>query len=184
MISCLKTATNTIFLMTITPSTLADINDLFALYDAATAYQKTVNTKSWSGFERTLIEKEINENRHFKIMEGNDLVCSFVITFNDPVIWRDSENDKAIYLHRIATHPNFKGRSYVKKIVKWCKALAKESNIDFIRMDTHSGNERLNNYYIGCGFTHIGIREIEYTSDLPEHYKTGPFSLFEMKIIS
>ncbi|MBO3099941.1 GNAT family N-acetyltransferase [Gelidibacter pelagius] len=168
--------------MNISQSTLADINDIFTLYDAATAYQKTVNNKSWSGFDRALIEKEINENRHYKIMEGNEMASTFVVTFEDPVIWDNSDQDKAIYLHRIATDPNYRGRSYIKKIIEWSKSLAKERDIDFIRMDTHSGNDRLNSYYIRSGFVHKGIRDIEWTSDLPEHYKTGPFSLFEMKI--
>lgn len=168
--------------MNISPSTHSDINNIFKLYDAATAYQKTFNNKSWKGFESALIENEINEGRHFKIMEDDIIVCSFVITFEDPVIWKDSADEKAIYLHRIATHPNFRGRFYVKRIVEWTKALAKEKAIDYIRMDTHSGNTRLNQYYINSGFTYKGIREIEYTPDLPEHYKTGPFSLFEMKL--
>lgn len=168
--------------MNIIPSALSDINEIFRVYDAATAYQIALNNRDWSGFERALIEKEINENRHFKIMEGDDLACTFVIDFKDPVIWEDSDNVKAIYLHRIATHPNFRGRSYVKKIVEWARIFGEQRGIDLIRMDTKSGNEKLNNYYIRSGFNHKGIQEIEWTSDLPEHYKRGPFSLFEMKI--
>lgn len=34
-----------------------DIDAVFDIYNAATSYQKTVNNKSWRGFERTLIEK-------------------------------------------------------------------------------------------------------------------------------
>lgn len=168
--------------MKITNSTIEDIDEIFKIYDTATAYQKTVNNKSWSGFERTLVEKEIIENRHFKIMEGDDMACTFVITFSDTIIWKNSDEDKAIYLHRIATHPNFRGRSYMKKIVEWSKAYAKENEFSFIRMDTHSGNEKLNTHYINSGFTYKGIGSIEWTSDLPEHYKEGPFSLFEMKL--
>lgn len=166
--------------MTITNSTPKDIDTIFKLYDAATAYQKTVNNKSWSGFEQVLVEKEINENRHFKIMEGDEMACTFVITFSDPIIWKNSEEDKAIYLHRIATNPNFRGRGYIKKIVEWSIAYARKNEMDFIRMDTHSGNERLNRHYISSGFTYKGISSIEWTNDLPEHYKDGPFSLFEI----
>src|SRR5690606_32291633 len=122
------------------------------------------------------------ENRHFKIMKDDNLAATFVITFKDPIIWENSDYDKAIYLHRIATHPNYRCRSYVKKIVARSKELTEERQINFIRMDTHSGNERMNQNYIRMGITHKGIREIEWTKDLPEHYKTGPFSLFEMKL--
>lgn len=169
--------------MNITNTTLTDITAIFKLYDAATAYQKTVTKKSWQGFERTLIEREINENRHYKIVEdGDQVACTFVIARNNPVIWEDSGQDQALYLHRIATHPDFRGKGYVKAIVSWAKTYAKANALSYIRMDTHSGNERLNQYYINAGFNYKGIRPIEWTSELPEHYKDGPFSLFEIKL--
>ena len=168
--------------MKISNSTIDDIDTIFKIYDEATSFQKTVNNKSWRGFERTLIEKEIAEERHFKIMEGDEISCTFVVTFNDLIIWKNAIQDNAIYLHRIATNPKFRGRSYVKKIIEWSKEYSKQKNITFIRLDTHSGNEKINSYYSSCGFTFKGISNIEWTSDLPEHYKEGSFSLFEIII--
>ncbi|MEZ0128394.1 GNAT family N-acetyltransferase [Flavobacterium sp. LBUM151] len=159
-----------------------DIDAVFDIYNAATSYQKTVNNKSWRGFERLLIETEIKENRHFIIKEGDEIACTFVLTFNDLIIWKEASSDPAIYLHRIATNPKFRGQSYVKKIVEWAKTYAKENGKSYIRLDTHSGNERINNYYTSCGFTYKGISTIEWTDELPEHYKEGSFSLFEIKL--
>ena len=170
--------------MKITNSTLEDIPAIFKLYEAATSYQKTVNNKSWKGFERSLIEKEISENRHFVILENQEVACTFLIAFNNPTLWDDQGADEAIYLHRIATNPNFRGQSYVQKIVDWAVNYAKDNKLSFVRLDTHSGNERLNAHYIKCGFTFKGVRSIEYTADLPIHYKDGPFSLFEIKLKS
>lgn len=159
-----------------------DIDAVFDIYNEATSYQKTVNNKSWRGFERLLIETEIKENRHFIIKEGDEIACTFVLTFNDLIIWKEPSSDPAIYLHRIATNPKFRGQSYVKKIVEWAKTYAKENGKSYIRLDTHSGNERINNYYTSCGFTYKGISTIEWTDELPEHYKEGSFSLFEIKL--
>ena len=50
-------------------TTNEDIDAVFDLYNAATSYQKTVNNKSWRGFEKALIEKEIAEDRHFIIKD-------------------------------------------------------------------------------------------------------------------
>ncbi len=168
--------------MTIQHSTTTDIDAIFKIYDDATAYQKTVTNKCWLGFERTLIEKEINEKRHFKIMEGNEITGTFLIAYNNPLIWEDSGADNAIYLHRIATKSNHRGRSYTKKIVDWTKNLAKDNDKSFVRLDTHSGNEKINRYYESCGFTYKGIRSIEWNKELPAHYKDGPFSIFELVI--
>ena len=163
-------------------TTNEDIEAVFDIYNQATSYQKTVNNKSWRGFERALIEKEIAENRHFIIKEGDEVACTFVLTFNDLIIWKKAAQDPAVYLHRIATNPKFRGQSYVKKIIEWVKIYAKENGKEYIRLDTHSGNERINQYYTSCGFNYKGISTIEWTSELPEHYKEGSFSLFEIKL--
>ena len=170
--------------MKITNSTTANIPAIFELYDGATSYQKTVNNKSWKGFEQALIEKEINEKRHFVILENDEVACTFLIAFNNLTLWDDNGSDQSIYLHRIATNPNFRGRNYVQKIVDWAVEYAKENKLSYVRLDTHSGNERLNAHYIKCGFTFKGIHSIEWTADLPVHYKDGPFSLFEIELDS
>ena len=168
--------------MIILKSKPEDIDAIFKIYDEATAYQKTVTKKSWRGFERTLIEREITENRHFVIKEEEEIACTFVITFDDKIIWKEASLEPSIYIHRIATNPDFRGRNYVKKIIDWTVNYAKENDKLYVRLDTHSGNERINAYYESCGFAYKGISEIEWTSDLPEHYKEGSFSLFEIKI--
>lgn len=74
--------------MNIPHSTLEDIDAIFEIYDAATTYQKTVTDKSWRVFKRELVEQEIAEGRHFKLLEKGKKVCTFVITYNDPTIYR------------------------------------------------------------------------------------------------
>lgn len=163
-------------------STLKDIDAIFKLYDEGTAYQKSVAKTSWKGFERTVVEIEIKEKRQWKIVIEGQIAAVFVITFSDPFIWQEKDNDPAIYIHRIVTNPLFRGHSFVKKIIVWAKQFAKENNKQFIRMDTGSGNDKLNNYYISCGFNYLGITKILENEILPEHYKNRDFSLFEMRI--
>jgi ribosomal protein S18 acetylase RimI-like enzyme len=81
-----------------------------------------------------------------------------------------------------ATNASFRGRSYVSKIVDWAIEFAKENNLSFVRLDTHSGNERINKHYTHCGFKFKEISSIDWTSDLPDHYQDGPFNLFEICI--
>lgn len=140
-----------------------DIAIIFKLYEYGTAYQKKVAKKHWKGFERSLIETEISEGRQWKIIFDEQIVCVFAITFNDPFIWQEKDKDPAIYIHRIATNPLFRGNSFVKHIVEWARKYAKERGKLYIRMDTGSGNEKLNKYYISCGFTYLGIVDLGVT---------------------
>jgi len=168
--------------LSIVNSTQEDIEAIFALYDTATAYQKMFTKKHWKGFERTLVETEISEHRQFKIVMHDQIVCAFVITFSDPYIWQEKGIEPAIYIHRIATHPDYHGNGFVKEIVNWATQYATKIRIKYIRLDTTSGNDKLTNYYIRCGFTYLGNQECILTDDLPAHYKDGLFSLFEIKL--
>lgn len=96
--------------MQIINSTKEDIKTIFEFYDAAIAYQKIKFNKHWQGFDTALIEKEIKENRQYKIVVDGSIVCIFAITFNDPVIWCEKDKDPAVYIHRIVTHPAFQGK--------------------------------------------------------------------------
>lgn len=168
--------------MTIQKSCLEDIDAIFYLYDEATAYQKKHQNKSWNGFDRKQIKTEIKNKSHFIIKEGNTVTCTFVIAFDSLLIWKEANKDPAVYLHRIATHPDFRGRGYVKAIAEWSKVLAVKHNKFFIRLDTHTENDKINAYYSSCGFTNKGISYLHQTPNLPEHYKAGEFTLFEMKV--
>lgn len=168
--------------MEIVKTEIATIPAVFELYNFATAYQQKVGTNNWKGFQVSMVENEIAEERHFSIRDEGIIAATFVITFNDAAIWKEADLEPSVYIHRIATHPDFRGRNYVQKIVDWTIDFAKARNLKYVRLDTTSGNNRLNQYYIKCGFTYKGISEIEWNESLPEHYKAGSFALFEIKI--
>ncbi len=168
--------------MQIINSTLKDVDDIFRLYEDGTSYQKLVGNKHWKGFKRELIENEIKEKRQWKIIFEDEIVCVFAISFNDPQIWKEKDRDPAIYIHRIATNTFFRGNSFTKHIIAWAITFATEHGKTFIRMDTGSGNEKLNNYYVSCGFTNLGVIQLTDTDGLPQHYKEGSSNLFEIDL--
>jgi RimJ/RimL family protein N-acetyltransferase len=169
--------------MSIANSTTEDIDTIFQLYDEAVKFQKTVFNKQWQGFERSLIETEIAENRQWKIVIDDQVACIFAITFNDPLIWKEKDQDPAIYIHRIVTNPEFRGGAYVKEIVKWSKDYAKSLQKKYVRMDTWGDNEKLREYYVSCGFEYLGITVMENTLGLPKHYEGLSLSLFEIELL-
>lgn len=92
-------------------SSLADMDLIFRLFDSAIAYQKQKGFELWPSFGRAMIEKEIEERRHWKIMQNDQVACILSVMYNDPIIWGpEKDKDPAVYLHRITIHPTFKGR--------------------------------------------------------------------------
>lgn len=163
------------------PSTINDFDTVFYFYDLAVEYQKTKFNKHWLGFESDLVKKEIAENRQWKIIIDGEIACVFAITFEDESIWKEKNSDKAVYFHRIVSHPKFKGQNLVKKIVEWGIPFAKEKDIDYLRLDTWGDNEALIDYYQKCGFDFLGVITPDYKG-LPKHYTAITLSLFEIKI--
>lgn len=159
-----------------------EINTIFDFYDMAIKYQKTKFNKTWQSFDKALIKIELEENRQWKIMEGENIACIFAITYQDPFIWGEKDKDPAMYIHRIVTHPNYHGRGYVKQIVQWAKDHAPTMGKKFIRMDTWGDNEKLIEYYQSCGFNYLGSTVPERSTQLPEHYSAIYLSLFEIAL--
>ena len=169
--------------MEIENCTMKDIDEIFRLYRIASAYQQSKQTVVvWPEFERKLVEIEIAENRQWKLIINDAIACVWATTFSDEQIWEERNADLAIYIHRIATNPDFRGNNFVAEIVKWVKEYAKENGKDFVRLDTLGNNVKLIEHYTGTGFTFLGMFNLKNTRGLPDHYHNVPACLFEIKL--
>ena len=168
--------------MMINNSTKADIDEIFRLYKIATDFQKTRFTVHWPEFELALVENEINEKRQWKLEIDGRIACVWATTFDDPQIWEERNADPSVYIHRIATNPDFRGQNLVAEIVNWAKDYAAENDKKFIRMDTVGDNTKLIAYYGKCGFEYLGPLKLRNTEGLPAHYDNATVSLFEIKL--
>lgn len=169
--------------MTITNSNLDDITEIFRLYQLARDFQKIQFPENlWPEFDRDFIATEVIENRQFKIVNDNKIACIWAITYNDADIWEEKENNDAIYIHRIATNPEFRGNNFVQMIADWSKDFAKKENKKFIRMDTCGQNDRLINHYKNCGFEFLGMKKLKDSSGLQAHYHNADVCFFEIEL--
>ena len=163
-------------------SSIHDIDEIFRLYNIATEFQKTRFSVHWPEFDRKLVETEILENRQWKIVIDSKIACIWATTFNDPQIWEERNEDPSVYIHRIATNPDFRGQNLVGQIVQWVKIYAKENQKEFVRMDTVGDNIGLVRYYEKCGFDFLGLLKLKNTEGLPAHYDNATVSLFQMTL--
>lgn len=147
--------------MLILNSTREDLDEIFNLYKSATQLQIKNAVVPWPKFERRLIIKEIDEYRQWKITEDGKIACIWATCFSDPLIWEEKNNDPAVYIHRIATNPDFRGNKFVVNIINWAKEYAKQNGKEYIRMDTVGMNEKLINHYTSCGFSYLGLFKLK-----------------------
>jgi ribosomal protein S18 acetylase RimI-like enzyme len=169
--------------MKIENSVTTDIDEIFRLYGIASVYQKIKNVVVWPDFDHQLVERELKENRQWKLLINGQIACVWAITFNDPEIWEERDQDAAIYIHRIATNPDFRGNNLVGILVEWAKEYALSINKDFVRLDTLGNNVKLIEHYTTNGFDFLGIFDLKSTAELPIHYQTTEgCCLFEIKL--
>ena len=153
---------------------IADVDTILSLYKAARDLQTQKKMVVWPVFERSFIEKEILEQRQWKLVIDNVIACNWAITFNDKEIWEEKDKNDSIFIHRIATNPDMRGNRYVDKIVGWGKDYAKQIGRSFIRLDTLGNNTKLIQHYTSAGFEFLGIVKLTDVSNLPGHYHTEP----------
>ncbi len=168
--------------MTIQNSIITDIDEIFSLYAIATDFQKSKFSVHWPEFKRELIETEIRENRQWKMMIDGCIACIWATTFSDPQIWGERDCDPSLYIHRIATNPDFRGNNFVERIVKWAEQYARENDKNYIRMDTIGENQGLIEHYKKCGFEYLGYFKLDSIDGLPDHYALADACLFEIKL--
>jgi ribosomal protein S18 acetylase RimI-like enzyme len=122
------------------------------------------------------------KNCHGKSDYYNKIACIWATTFNDPQIWEEKNDDPSVYIHRIATNPDFRGQNLVGQIVNWVKNYAVENQKNYVRMDTVGDNPGLIKYYTKCGFDFLGLLKLKNTTGLPAHYHNATVSLFQMTL--
>ena len=169
--------------MSILNSQISDLEEIFRLYRIAADYQRAVKAAVvWPEFEQEMVLKETNKKHQWKLLLDGQIACIWATTFPDPQIWEERNEDAAIYIHRIAINPVFRGQNFIAHIVQLAKEQAEKLNLDFVRLDTIGENHKLIKYYTSAGFEFLGLFELKDTVGLPAHYQELPACLFEIKL--
>ena len=100
---------------------MEDVSMILSLYEDARILQTQKGMVVWPVFDKEFVEKEIKELRQWKLVIDNTITCNWAITFDDKDIWGPKDKNDSIYIHRIATNPDFRGNRYIGNIVEWAK---------------------------------------------------------------
>ena len=169
--------------MEIRSCTPGDVDEILSLYKAAQNLQTQKKTVVWPSFEKSFIEKEIQEQRQWKIVSGNVIACNWAITFSDKEIWGLKDKNDSIFIHRICNNPTLRGNRYIDAIVTWARQYAKQKGKQFVRLDTLGNNTKLIQHYTSAGFEFLGMFKLTDTATLPRHYQDEPnCCLFEIDL--
>ncbi len=162
---------------------LHDLPEMIDIYAYARDYQIKAGQSTFPVFESEDFEKDISASAYYKIVKAGITAAIFYIGFEDELIWDERENYCSVYLHRIVTHPDFKGKNLMQTVIDFALSFAKKHNRRFVRMDTWNNNEPLKNYYLKFGFQIVGMRTLPNDARLNPHYWGETCVYLELKVV-
>jgi GNAT superfamily N-acetyltransferase len=161
---------------------LSDFTMVCWLFDEAIKFQKSNNYVGWEKYDIQFILKDIQEGNLFKLINEQQVVAIFSICFTDNLIWKELDNNKSLYVHRVITNPNFRGNNSFSYVLEWLVNYAKSKSLNAIRMDTWFDNPRLIQLYKTYGFVQIRDYVTENSDALPIQHRNLHVSLLELII--
>jgi ribosomal protein S18 acetylase RimI-like enzyme len=95
--------------------------------------------------------EDIELQELWKLEYGNNIVGLIVLTEIEDAEYQHvkwlTKNDKNLYIHRLAVHPNFQGKGFAQKLMDFAEKYALDNGYKSIRLDTFSQNKRNLQFY-------------------------------------
>ncbi|WP_299259393.1 GNAT family N-acetyltransferase [uncultured Aquimarina sp.] len=109
---------------------------------------------------RSRFEKDIELQELYVLEENNVIKGIIVVTelMDDeyiPIEWL-TKNQKNLYIHRLAIHPDYWGQGYAQQLMNWAEIFAEKKGYKSIRLDTFSQNKRNQKFYETRGYKRLG----------------------------
>lgn len=162
--------------MTIRKATIEDIPDILAITKACALHMINNGIFQWNENypNTTVFNKDIQHEELYVLVNANhkvigSIVLSELMDEEYKVINWLTNNQKNLYIHRLAIHPNEQGKGYAQYLMNFAENFAKEHSFLSVRLDTFSLNERNNIFYQKRGYTELGDVYFPKQSEAPFH---------------
>ena len=118
-------------------------------------------------------KKDVQNNSLYVIEKNNDILGCLCISAKIDDVYKNVKwltlNERNIYLHRLAIHPDHQGKGLALKLMSYAEAFTIKKGYKSIRLDTFSGNPKNNKFYNLQGYTKLEKIFYRDQSDMPFH---------------
>ena len=141
---------------------LNELREIKTLTEACAKALQQQNIFQWNAHYPSLkkLQNDIEKQELYVFEAENTIISIIVLTSKMDEVYRNidwlSETDNNLYVHRLATHPEFWGKGYARTMMEFAEEFAKNKNFISIRLDTFSKNIRNQKFYKARGYTKLG----------------------------
>ncbi len=100
----------------------------------------------------------VEEGDAWLVRAGGEVAATFTTGGPDPHYahgWPDDPN-KGLYVYRMAVRRKYAGQDLGSRILDWCDGRAAALGYEWLRLDCHRKNPKLQRYYENRGFARVG----------------------------
>lgn len=120
---------------------------------------------------KEVLLEDIELQQIWKLEEENTIIGLIVLTEIEDLAYKQvkwlTKNQKNLYIHRLAVHPNFQGKGYAQKLMDFAERFALQNNYNSIRLDTFSQNKRNQLFYEKRNYIKLGSIYFPKQSEFP-----------------
>ena len=160
-------------------ATQKDIDSIIEITKACAADMVSKDIYQWNEYypNKAVFIRDVKRHELYVIEIKNIIVgCVTISDFMDkeyePIFWL-TPNEKNIYIHRLAVHPEYQGQGYAQQLMTFSENFSRENNFNSVRLDTFSQNHRNQKFYELRGYKKL---EPIYFPKQSEH----PFHCYEL----
>ncbi|WP_052339163.1 GNAT family N-acetyltransferase [Gorillibacterium massiliense] len=145
-----------------------DVNEVKALTLETAKWLNRKGLDQWNGLLHGKDKHNITgaiargEVFTFRNVADNGLVGAVILQQSpsewDKKLWGedDAHHSTAIYIHRLVTDRSLSNKGLGRKIMMWIENGIVYTGKNRIKLDCVSNNEKLNRFYLECGYTYMG----------------------------
>ncbi|MGW1454268.1 GNAT family N-acetyltransferase [Salegentibacter agarivorans] len=154
---------------------LNDLREIKKLTEACAKALQQQNIFQWNEHYPSLekLQNDIEKQELYVFEEENMIIAIIVLTPNMDEVYRNinwlRKTGNNLYVHRLATQPEFWGKGYARKMMDFAEEFAKNKNFTSIRLDTFSKNIRNQKFYEARGYTKLGNVYFPHKNEYPFH---------------
>ncbi|RZW57932.1 MAG: GNAT family N-acetyltransferase [Flavobacteriaceae bacterium] len=143
-------------------ATASDIDSIVEISKACAQHMIDNKIFQWNADypNKHAFEEDLNQDQLYVTATSDSVMgCVVISEIMDEeykaIDWLTPSGNQ-FYIHRLAVHPDLQGQGLAQELMAFAENLGRKENMDSIRLDTFSKNERNQKFYEQRGYKRLG----------------------------